>query len=59
MSAKTTIQMKLDKKLNESFNGYAQTKGQKKQEAHEEGMRLYIDKCESDIIKRKQGDGKK
>ena len=52
MSAKTTVQIKVDKKLNESLNGYAQTKGQKKAEAHEEGMRLYVAQCEREISER-------
>lgn len=52
MSTKTTIQIKIDKKLNKSFNGYAQTKGIKKEEAHEKSMQLYIDYCEREIVER-------
>jgi hypothetical protein len=48
MSAKTTIQLKVDKKLNRIFNGHAQIKGIKKEEAQEKAMQLYIDKCEKE-----------
>ena len=46
MSKKTTVQVKIDKKLDKVFNGHAQAKGESKQDAHEKAMQLYIDKCE-------------
>ncbi len=53
MSAKTTIQLKVDKNLNRIFNGHAQIKGQPKQEAHERGMQLYIEESEKKKIGKK------
>jgi predicted lipoprotein with Yx(FWY)xxD motif len=53
MSKKVTLQVKVDKDLNNDFNDAIRKKGVKKWVAVERGMQLYIEECEKE-----QGDGK-
>jgi len=52
----TLIQIEVPRDLNDCFNGHSKINGDKKEVSHEKAMRLYISKCESDIVERKNSE---